>query len=388
MSLDPEAVDEQLGQSHERATLRLEIPSSSSEPSSSAPSSGPPSPNPLADSDTLTPHNTSSETPPSSTSTHSTSTHTSASSLPSTTLSVKFAPLPDLGPRRRRSNTPLGMAARGQLMRRRKGHYNAQQNQQQLEQQQMVNSAWTPEEFEAHRLKQEELAARYAHYQANATALVAREEEAQLEVEEEEMERLHMQKAEKARAAEEEEDPFLVLGKTVKTFWRKVAHKDSDIEGAEVKPKEKDRHKEKAKGKEDSITLKRRKSDVGQSPRTSTPPPLPPPPMRPILANITPSNFQEALEPFEPPEPTEVGGVWEEEIGDAFPRNVSQTETIVEGRPMYSLAKAEVTTTAKVEALAKPVPTNKADPAHRLSVLVKSHKNPPVKSKSLVASKS
>ncbi|PPQ86376.1 hypothetical protein CVT25_002454 [Psilocybe cyanescens] len=47
---------------------------------------------------------------------------------------------------------------------------------------------WMPQEREEQRLRQEELAARYAHYQASAAALAARKEEAQLEEEEEEEE--------------------------------------------------------------------------------------------------------------------------------------------------------------------------------------------------------
>ncbi|KAJ7593123.1 hypothetical protein C8J56DRAFT_491606 [Mycena floridula] len=36
-------------------------------------------------------------------------------------LNVKFAPLPELAPRRRKSSAPLGIASRGQMMRRRRG---------------------------------------------------------------------------------------------------------------------------------------------------------------------------------------------------------------------------------------------------------------------------
>ncbi|KAK0463557.1 uncharacterized protein EV420DRAFT_1096369 [Desarmillaria tabescens] len=47
----------------------------------------------------------------------------STTSLPTTTMNVKFAPLPEMAPRRRRSTAPLGVAARSQLMRRRRGMY-------------------------------------------------------------------------------------------------------------------------------------------------------------------------------------------------------------------------------------------------------------------------
>lgn len=48
----------------------------------------------------------------------------SADSRPLSCLNVKFAPLPTLAPRKRRSTVPLGIAARGQLMRRQQQEYN------------------------------------------------------------------------------------------------------------------------------------------------------------------------------------------------------------------------------------------------------------------------
>ncbi|ESK91389.1 hypothetical protein Moror_2736 [Moniliophthora roreri MCA 2997] len=43
-----------------------------------------------------------------------------SASCSSSSLNVKFAPLPQLAPRKRKSNTPLGVAARGQMMRQRR----------------------------------------------------------------------------------------------------------------------------------------------------------------------------------------------------------------------------------------------------------------------------
>ncbi|KAN0133666.1 hypothetical protein V8E53_008390, partial [Lactarius tabidus] len=45
--------------------------------------------------------------------------------IPSTT-SVKFAPLPEIGPRKRRSNHPVGIAARSQMLQQRKENVGTQ----------------------------------------------------------------------------------------------------------------------------------------------------------------------------------------------------------------------------------------------------------------------
>ncbi|PPQ74779.1 hypothetical protein CVT26_004887 [Gymnopilus dilepis] len=419
MSVEIEAPQD-LAQQHERtaserSTLSLDIPAS--EPSSSAPSSGPPSPNPLADSDTHTPQSTPSETPP-----PSTSRHASTSSLTSSSLSVKFAPLPELAPRRRRSNTPLGMAARGQLTRRRKIQMSAQQMLQQ--QQLAANPNITPEELEAGRLHQEELAAHYAQIQASAVAQLAREEQAQLEQEEEEMERQLQMKIEAKKgliAADEMDDKLLSLGKTVKTFWKKVAHhKDSDSEAENVRAKEraKDTDKDKSveggkmKAKMGSIRRKSSKLELEEPVPASTVPPPPLPPLRPILANITTPNIDTNNTEHEFPKiesPVEEGGgVWEEEIATDFPLNVSQTETIVEGRPVHSLPPIETslssdstsstpTVTTTVQALAVKGSKGKAEDqiqtptpvqTPKKSLLGKSLKSPPVKGKLLGVVKS
>jgi hypothetical protein len=344
------------------AGLLLMIPTSKSEPSSSTESS--PSPNPLLDLDT--PQQTQSEMDTSSASTHTTvsasseSSPTSASALPSLNVNVKFAPLPEIAPRKRRSTTPLGMAARGQLMRRRRGLYTEQQQLLQQEERERVaalDAQRTPEELEQHRLMQEAVAAQFAVYQALAAAQAAREEEAELELMESELEaggggdrrggsRRRRRRAGGGRSAgvsddagDDLEDPFLALGKTLKgaskSFWRKVSHKHGHSP-EELEPK----------GKE----VTRRKSDVGLRSRPSEmasgsssqplPPPVPPLPalpLRPILATIrSHSNIAAAAAndntPEEPKEKEEVSGLWEEEIGASFPLNVSQTETIIEGR--------------------------------------------------------
>ena len=218
----------------------------------------------------------------------------------------------------------------------------------------------TPEELEQHRLMQEAMAAQFAVYQALAAAQAAREEEAELELMENELEsgggcdkrggsRRRRRRVGGGRSAgagagddggDDLEDPFLALGKTLKgaskSFWRKVSHKDP--EGPEqVTPKGKEVTRRKS-----DVGLRSRPSEMSSSSSQPPPPPVPPlpaPPLRPILATIrSNSNLAAAAandnNPEEPKEKEEAGGEWEEEIGDAFPLNVSQTETIIEGRPV------------------------------------------------------
>ncbi|KAG6815179.1 hypothetical protein H0H93_010656 [Arthromyces matolae] len=123
----------------------------------------------------------------------SSSTTSSSTSLEGK-LNVKFAPLPELAPRKRRSVMPLGVAARSQMMVRRRqqraAHVDAYNN----------SPMWTPEELE----KQREIAMREGRRRVNHHHLVSEEEGA--------------------------EDPFLALGKMVKvagqSIWRKVSSKE------------------------------------------------------------------------------------------------------------------------------------------------------------------
>ncbi|KAF9557153.1 hypothetical protein CPC08DRAFT_725285 [Agrocybe pediades] len=328
----PTVAEEDRREERKDSSLSLEIPVNHSpgQPSPST-SSEPSSPNPLADSDILTQKNSSSETPPSSMSTHTAST----SSLPPTnsTLSVKFAPLPQIAPRKRRSTAPLGMAARGQLMRRRRGHY-ADQN---LEKERVAaaNGMWTAEELEEQRIKQEAMAARYAQYQASAAARAAREEEARLEEEEEEameMERRNrdMDRLRRVRGPDAAEDRLLALRKTMKGLWKKVSNKDGELH--------REKHIEKTTKEEPAGGRMRRKSDISRhasapsSPATASPT-LSLPPVPPLPTSITnmldkPSDSSSAND--EKAESTQVDGAWEESI----PSEVGQTETMIEGRPI------------------------------------------------------
>jgi hypothetical protein len=249
-------------------------------------------------------------------------------------------------------------------MRRRREHYSEQQQLLQQEERERIaalETQRTPEELERHRLMQEAMAAQFAVYQALAAAQAAREEEAELELMESELEsggggcdkrggsRRRRRRAGGGRSAgavdddagDDLEDPFLALGKTLKgaskSFWRKVSHKDP--QGSEqVTPKSKEVTRRKS-----DVGLRSRPSEMTSSSSQPPPPPVPPlpaPPLRPILATIrSNSNIAAAAandnNPEEPKEKEDqVGGVWEEEFGDSFPLNVSQTETVIEGRPV------------------------------------------------------
>ncbi|KAJ7193860.1 hypothetical protein GGX14DRAFT_587932 [Mycena pura] len=162
-------------------------------------------------------------------------------SMSTGSLNVRFAPLPQIAPRKRRSTTPLGIASRSAMMRRRRaGTPGYDMNGDPLP----PPPAWTPEEIERH----------------------ARE-----------------------REREREEDPLLTLGKMVKGVWRRVNNK---------KPAPGDEEKAGARG---AVIVAERI----------------------VLAPLPADNAASG---------EEQGGVWEEEVSDRFPLNVSQTETIVEGR--------------------------------------------------------
>ncbi|KAF5330993.1 hypothetical protein D9619_005224 [Psilocybe cf. subviscida] len=278
-------------------------------PPSSTASSEPPSPSPLSDS---TPsQNELMSQLASSTSTHTTasasasasaspsaspSASASTSSLPAPARSIKFAPLPELGPRKRRSNAPLGMAARGALARRRRPSGAGLGGGVVIVAVAGTGAAdippdvppeniryVTPAEFEAHRMQQEAMAARYAQHQGLAAALAARQLEAEQEAEFEREER----EREMERAAQEE---ARATGKKVKLgkkgFWKRVVHhresesslKDAQVAAVNVTPRKVERDN----------SLRRTKSDLQKS--ATTPPsqtsPSPLPPLRPILATV------------------------------------------------------------------------------------------------------
>ncbi|KAL0575201.1 hypothetical protein V5O48_006762 [Marasmius crinis-equi] len=118
--------------------------------------------------------------------------HLHSASCSSSSLNVKFAPLPQLAPRKRKSNTPLGVAARGQLMRRRRqlmngGEYGSHQVQGQPN---MYGDVVEPSEDEA--------AAR-ARARARGSGGYGVDED-----------------------GEEMEDPFVALGKMFKGAWKRM----------------------------------------------------------------------------------------------------------------------------------------------------------------------
>ncbi|KAJ7772959.1 hypothetical protein DFH07DRAFT_952931 [Mycena maculata] len=177
-------------------------------------------------------------------------------------LNVRFAPLPQLAPRKRRSTAPLGIASRAQMMRRRRaGTPGYDNNGDPLP---PTPPMWTDEEVERH------------------TQRILAEHGS-------------------PRAESDVDDPFLMLGKMVKgagrQLWRKVSNK-KPVEGDEG-------------GGNRAV--------VGAVVIAE----------RVVLAPISGDNTSTQEE----------GGVWEEEVGDRFPLNVGQTETIVEGQYSWSAAQ-------------------------------------------------
>ena len=174
-----------------------------------------------------------------------------------------------------------------------------------------VPPMWTDEE--------EELAARDARCSAYAVYAAARKEEN--EDEPEHGYGWHHQR----RRQVDEGDPLHALGRVVKvagkTLWKRVSNKD--VAAAAAAATSIPKSKADSKGQEDSKT---------GSP-TSTNPCLPST-LRPILGSIT-SNVDDH-------HGEEEGVIWEEEIGNSFPCDIGQTETIVEGRAVYSRSTNKV----------------------------------------------
>ena len=223
-----------------------------------------------------------------STSDIDTSTTTSSSSLPSMSgrfvfnPSIKFAPLPKIGPRKRRYHQPLGVAARSQLMRHRRGVVERQHSGTSVA---LSEPMRTREEMEEHRLRVEVLAARHAQFQASANA-----QEVILQItedgdgdDEEEGEEEKMTR--RARTRDVDDDPLWVFGKMIKdarkTIWRNISKEKAENEGRQM-------HRR-------GHQMRSRKSDVG--PRRpillkSATPPLPVSPI-PFQGTITPETWDE-----------------------------------------------------------------------------------------------
>ncbi|KAJ7481090.1 hypothetical protein B0H11DRAFT_2024149 [Mycena galericulata] len=188
-------------------------------------------------------------------------------------LNVKFAPLPQLAPRKRRSTTPLGIASRGQMMRRRRaGLPGYDMNGDPLP---PPPPMWSDEEIE---LQTQHMLTERGLRQVGTP----RERDM--------------------------DDPLLTFGKMVKgagkQLWRKVNNSKKVIEVDD-------------KGLEVNGSVRTVVGGVVVAERL-------------VLAPKSKENSSS---------PEEEGGVWEEEVGDGFPLNVGQTETIVEGRYSWHAAQ-------------------------------------------------
>lgn len=173
---------------------------------------------------------------------------------------------------------------------------------------------WTDEEPEEYRIQRAELAARDARCSAYAAYVAARNEED----DEDDSEPVYGWQ-------QVDEDPLQALGRFVKvaskTLWKRVSNKDVAAAAATA------------------ASLPQEDSKTGSPTSTKSPSTL-----RPILGSITSSNVDDHHVE------EEEGVVWEEEIGDSFPGDISQTETIIEGRAIYSRL------TSKVEVVSRSPP--------------------------------
>lgn len=228
---------------------------------------------------------------------------TSASLPNPSNLNVRFAPLPQLAPRKRRSTAPMGVAARAQIMQRRRAVYGNDQSYHHSN-----SPMWTDEELA----------------QRGGSQLQVRDEE-------------------------ELEDPFLMFGRMVKgagkQLWRKVSHKDiqkekeKDEKGKESTKVGEEGDKEEdgpAPGKKEKEAETRRSGsqDLGTAEGGSsadTDPAQPQGVETPILRRST-EDPPGRTDDVEQQNNGGEGRVWEEEVG--------QTETIVEGHTKYSWASS------------------------------------------------
>ncbi|KAF8808972.1 hypothetical protein BYT27DRAFT_7254863 [Phlegmacium glaucopus] len=313
-----------------KRALTLEIPSKI-EPSlaTSLPSSPLHTPPSSDDSGTPTP-TTTVETTQSELTTLPTTSNATASSSSLPTLNVKFAPLPELLPRKRRSTVPLGMAARGQARRRRSGYKDRN-----------APPMWTAGGSEEYRRQQEELAARHARFAAYAAYAAAREEERDDDDDDDDID-WHRQRRRRGRKkgknVDEVDDPLLVIGRMVKvagrTLWKRVSHKDVAAAAVAATAISTPESQEGSKDTGDGH------SNTGSpTPTKASKPPSPAlPPIPGTTTSIVDDHHVEEYEEGEREEGVE-GEAWEE---DSFPRNISQTETIIEGRAIYPRLASKV----------------------------------------------
>ncbi|KDQ33060.1 hypothetical protein PLEOSDRAFT_1091305 [Pleurotus ostreatus PC15] len=142
----------------------------------------------------------------------SSSSSSSAGTPPTATLSVKFAPLPDLSKRKKKYHHPLGVSARSDIMRRRRAaaegndySYRDMANNSTDQQPQPSAPAWSEEDAKV------EERYRGRHRSSRRRNVMGDEEDELLE------------------------DPLITLGRMVKgaskSLWRKVANKRGDAVG-------------------------------------------------------------------------------------------------------------------------------------------------------------
>ena len=197
-----------------------------------------------------------------------------------------------------------------------------------------MSPVWTNEGPEEYRMQREELAAQDARCSAYAAYIAARREDDMDETEP--VYGWHHQSRLKI-AEQVDGDTLQALGRIVKvagkTLWKRVSNKDVAAAAAAAST---------ASMPKPRVDSKLQDSMTGSPTSSKTYPPSTLPPILGSTTNLTSNVDDHHAE--------EEGVVWEEEIGSSFPRDISQTETIIEGRAVYSR------TTSKVEVINRSLP--------------------------------
>ncbi|KAF8647471.1 hypothetical protein AX16_006676 [Volvariella volvacea WC 439] len=168
------------------------------------------------------------------------------------TMNVKFAPLPQVGPRKRKSSVPLGMAARGQLVRRRRSLQDYDDGTQPIEAldtsgggkliMKSTNPMWTDEEIRRCNLPKD----KYKKY---------KEEREMDRMQRKRRVKVHYRERDLEGSDQEFEDPFIQFGKIVKgaiqSSWRRVSQTKEGGDKDKQKEKEKEKGREKESEKDD-----------------------------------------------------------------------------------------------------------------------------------------
>ncbi|KAF9449602.1 hypothetical protein P691DRAFT_790785 [Macrolepiota fuliginosa MF-IS2] len=147
-------------------------------------------------------------------------------------LNVKFAPLPELAPRKRKSSTPLGMAARSQLTRRRKAYQDPYHDDGGYESSNAQRVKRNGHNGPIHPPNEEEIEGGAISSEHGSESMKKKAKKTDVTEHVEDGEKVKVKKEKTQRSGdgqpEVEGDPFVILarkmGKAGKHIWRKMAN--------------------------------------------------------------------------------------------------------------------------------------------------------------------